>query len=92
MTFYDLLRKWVNGERIWDNEKADALDLIDKMEMLNAFGSTALYVGQHDCEPGEPTTIYNTPNWITGAGRWETKPWRTDSRTVVQCKVCGREM
>jgi hypothetical protein len=90
MTLYDLLRKLVNGERIWDSDKADANNLIDKLEQLNAFGSTALYVGEHECMPSPPKTIYDTPNWITGRA-WETKPI-TASRTVVNCTVCGREM
>ena len=89
MTLYDLLRKLINGERIWDSEKADALNLIDKMEALNAFGSTALYVGEHECIAGPPQTIYETPQWVRG------KPanyYQTPSRVVTSCKVCGKEL
>jgi hypothetical protein len=90
VTLYDLLRKLVNGERMWENDKADANSLIDKLEQLNAFGSTALYVGEHECVPGLPKNIYDTPNWITGRG-WETRPITT-FRTVANCTICGREM
>lgn len=90
MTLYDLLRKLVTGERIWENERADALDLIDKMEALNAFGSTALYIGQHECEAGTPQKILVRPKYDQGRGNY--KYWDYDSRWVTQCKICGREM
>lgn len=89
MTLYDLLRKLINGERIWDDEKADALNLIDKMEALNAFGSTALYVGEHECIAGPETKIYETPNWIRD--RYQPS-YQTPSRTVIQCTICGKEL
>jgi hypothetical protein len=93
MTLYELLRKLVNGERIYDEDKANANALIDRLEQLNAFGSTALYVGEHECESdNKPVHISDSPSWQNEPPWRGPKYWNLPSHQATHCKFCGREM
>jgi hypothetical protein len=88
VNLYELLRRLVTGQTFYPEDREAALDLIEKLEKLNAFGSVALYTGDHVCE-GELVTVWDDPQPSAFRGRQYTPP---KARQIMRCKECKREM
>lgn len=87
MNLYELLRKLIRGDHFYPEDTEAALDLVAKMQALNAFGSVALYTGDHVCV-GELVKV-EIPNTSAFRGRSYEPP---TYKTIKRCVECKREM
>jgi hypothetical protein len=87
VTLYELLRKLIRGDHFYPEDTEAALDLVSKLETLNAFGSVALYTGDHVCTP--ETIRVEVPNTSAFRGKQWTAP---TYQTIKRCIECKRVM
>jgi hypothetical protein len=87
VNLYELLRKLIRGDHFYPEDTEAALNLVQKMEQLNAFGSVALYTGDHVCQ-GEVIRV-EVPNTSAFRGKAYIPP---EYKTIKRCVECKREM
>jgi len=87
VNLYELLRRLIRGDHFYPEDTEAALDLVNRMEALNAFGSVSLYTGDHVCQ-GEMVKV-EVPNTSAFRGSVYVPP---TYKTIKRCIECKREM
>ena len=108
MNIYDVLRKLVDARPWADVERAEALDLLNELEQVNALGTLTGKLDKRDHEHERAGAWFPQSMKCAQCGIGmdppphgcipETKPagatnWRGNPyRVETRCKICNREM